>query len=77
MIFTLLDLFLQKDSPYYKSNDNRVEMGNNMVLPKFAPLIATVATMVKRCFTPAWNEESISNNLIPLTYPGGKVTRSK
>ena len=73
MIFVLVDLFLVKDSPYYKNSDNRVEMGNNMVIPKFASLISTVATMVKRTFTPTWDEESILNNVNPDSYNGGKV----
>ena len=73
MMNVLIDFFLIKDSPFYKNNDNRVEMGNNMVTPKFAPLISTVSTMITRCFTPFWKETDLNNNIKPFTYKEGKV----
>lgn len=73
MIFVLADFFLVKDSPYYKNSDNRVEMGNNMITPKFAPLISTISTMIKNCFTPSWDKSNLPINIQPETYKGGKV----
>ena len=72
MIYVLIDFFLIKDSPFYK-NDNRVEMGNNMVTPKFAPLISIVSTMVTRCFTQTWKESDLITGTKPYTYEVGKV----
>ena len=73
MIFVLIEFFLVKDSPFFKTSDNRVEMGNNIITPKFAPLISTISTMISRCYTPSWDEDSLNNKINPETYKGGKV----
>lgn len=73
MIFLLVDFFLQKDSPYYKSSDNRVEMGSNMINPKFSSLLSTLSKMVIRCYTPTWTIENQENSLNPCIVKGGKV----
>lgn len=51
MIFKLIDLFLYKDSPYWRYDDKRQEIGNKMVTPSFASLVSTVSNMVARVNT--------------------------
>ncbi len=76
MIFLLVDFFLQKDSPFYKSSDNRVEMGSNTINPKFSALMSTISTLVCRCLTHTWTEENKESNVIPSTFKGGNVYHS-
>jgi hypothetical protein len=60
IIFVLIDFFLIKDSPYYKSSENRNEMGGKSSNVKFAPLIQTLANVVTRCQTNTNNEGKVN-----------------
>ncbi len=73
MIAKLIDFFLMKESPFYKAGENRYEMGNRLVNPKFAGLISTLSTLIRHSFTETWNEEDHSKGLKPHTFLEGKV----
>jgi len=67
MITKLIDFYLMKESPLYYNNTNRTEMGNSIVNPKFSPLICTLSTLIRSCFTLTWSKEDLKNNIIPVT----------
>ena len=73
MISKLIDFFLMKDSPFYKTGDSRYEMGNRIVNPKFASLISTISTLIRHSYTETWKKEDLDKDVKPHTLLEGKV----
>ena len=54
LISTLGEFYLQKQSPYarYKPDKKYIEMGDDLISPKFTPVINIISILVRTCHSP-------------------------